>query len=290
MRVCDLMDPEELRKKLAVAYPVKKAYVEALGGSLEQGMEDILKEYEEYGRVLAPLICDASVLVNEALDSGKRVLLEGAQGVHLDIDHGIYPHGTSSSTVSGGCCTGAGIAPKRLGDVIGVVKAYTSRVGTGPFPTELKGDLGELIAERGGEVGTTTGRKRRVGWLDMVMIRYSIRLCGINAIALTKADVLDGIPTIKACTHYMHNGREMHDFPASMKVLSECRPEYHSLDGWYDMEEPEWEACRKGGRSSLPRELQDFVTFIEANLGVPVELLSYGPQRNANVILGHMFS
>jgi adenylosuccinate synthase len=280
LRMCDLVDKDALRQKLAVAYPIKKKLVESLGGKMEYTQDEIYKKYSEFGEKLAKYICDASLDINKALDNKKNVLFEGAQGVHLDIDHGIYPHCTSSSTVSGGCCSGAGIAPKRLNKVIGVVKAYTSRVGTGPFPTELKDALGEKIAERGGEYGTTTGRKRRVGWLDLAMLRYSVRLCGLDSIVLTKADVLCGLPKVKVCTHYILDGKEIRNFPASMSQLAKCEPQYHVLEGWPELTEDQWKFSQKKGRKSLPKQLQAYITFLESNLDVPVEILSYGPGRD----------
>ncbi|MDO9538148.1 MAG: adenylosuccinate synthase [Thermoplasmata archaeon] len=285
LRICDLIDPEELEHKLKVAYPVKKAYIEALGGTLDLSFEDLLATYTEHGKKIAPFVCDTSVLINEALAQGKNVLFEGAQGIHLDIDHGIYPYNTSSATITGGCCTGAGVPPKSINKVIGTVKAYTSRVGTGPFPTELFDDVGERIGSVGKEFGTTTGRQRRVGWLDLVMVRYSSRICGLDSIVLTKADVLSGLEEIKVCTHYLFEGEEMHDFPASMKKLEKCEPVYHTLPGWPEMSPEDWAECRKNGRNGLPKNLAAYVTFIEANLGVPIEILSHGPGRDENIHL-----
>jgi adenylosuccinate synthase len=285
IRMCDLIDPDELERKLSASYPVKKAYIEALGGSMDMGMQEMLALYKGYGEKLASHISDASVLINSALDDGMSVLFEGAQGVHLDIDHGIYPHGTSSATISGGCCTGAGVAPKRINNVIGIVKAYTSRVGTGHFPTELFDDTGKQIGSVGKEFGTTTGRQRRVGWLDLVMLRHSARLCGIDSIVLTKADVMCGIPEVKICTHYECDGQDVYDFPASMRVLERCKPVYHPLPGWPALSAEQWAACREGGRDALPRELAAYVTFIEANLGIPVDILSHGPGRDENIYL-----
>ncbi len=285
IRFCDMVDPAELDRKLSAAYPAKKAYVEALGGSMALSKDQILAAYTDYGTKLASYVCDTSLLINEALDAGKNVLFEGAQGVHLDIDHGIYPHCTSSATITGGCCTGAGIAPNRINKVIGVVKAYTSRVGTGPFPTELRNATGEHIGTAGKEFGTTTGRKRRVGWLDLVMLRYSARLCGLDSIVLTKADVLCGLPEVKVCTHYVHEKGEVHDFPASIRTLEKCKPVYHTFKGWPVLSPEDWAKCREGSRRDLPENLRAFVTFIEANLGIPVEILSYGPGRDENVNL-----
>jgi adenylosuccinate synthase len=285
LRMCDLIDPGALEEKLWVVYPIKKEYAEALGGSVEDSYDEILKRYSEYGQALESFVCDASLLISRALDDGSRILFEGAQGIHLDIDHGIYPHGTSSSTVAGGCCIGTGVPPSRIGSVLGVVKAYTSRVGEGPFPTELKDELGERIATVGKEFGTTTGRLRRVGWVDLVMIRYSVRICGIGSIVLTKADVLCGLPEVKICTHYQLDGEDVHDFPASMKKLAACEPRYHTFDGWPELTPEEWAECREGGREALPDSLKAYVTFLEVNLGIPVTLVSYGPGRDENIML-----
>jgi adenylosuccinate synthase len=285
IRMCDLIDKPSFEEKLASSIEITRKYLRSLGGQMDSTAEEIMAEYEPYAEELAPFVCDTSVLINTAIDSGKEVLFEGAQGAHLDIDHGIYPFGTSSNTITGSCCTGAGIAPKKLGKAIGVVKAYTSRVGAGPFPTELKNELGEQIAGKGGEFGTTTGRLRRVGWLDLVMVRYSARICGLDSIVLTKSDVLCGIPELKICTHYMLQDEEVHDFPASMRTLAECKPSYHVLNGWPGLSEEEWKACQGGGRGALPGELQAYITFIEANIGLPVEMMSYGPGREENVML-----
>lgn len=285
LRMCDLIDPEELERKLRVAYPVKKGYIESLGGKLDASLDDILETYRGYGNALAGHVGDASLLVNEALDDGMDVLFEGAQGVHLDIDHGIYPHGTSSSTVTGGCCSGAGVPPSRINRVTGVVKAYTSRVGEGPFPTELFDDTGKLIATVGKEFGTTTGRPRRVGWLDLVMIRYSARICGFDSIVITKPDVLCGLPEVKVCTHYEYDGAEIRDFPASMKVLAACKPVCRSFKGWPALTPEEWAERRSKGRAGLPKELAEYVRFIEDELGVPVEMVSHGPGRDENIFL-----
>jgi adenylosuccinate synthase len=285
IRFCDLLDEAELERKLTAAYPSKKAYIEALGGKLDIPLDEMLAQYIGFGKKLGAHVADSSVLINEALDQGKNVLFEGAQGVHLDIDHGIYPHNTSSATITGGCCTGAGVAHSRIDKVIGVVKAYTSRVGTGPFPTELFDATGDHLGTVGKEFGTTTGRKRRVGWLDLVMLRYSSRLCGFNSIVLTKADVMCGLPEVKVCTHYVHKSEDIHNFPASMCILEKCEPFYHTLKGWPEMSPEQWAECRKGGRSALPPALAAYVTFIEANLGIPIEILSHGPGRDENVNL-----
>ncbi|MCK5039122.1 MAG: adenylosuccinate synthase [Thermoplasmata archaeon] len=285
MRMCDLMDPEEFRHKLSVAYPLKSKYIQALDGDIGQTMEEIFDEYMALAERLKPYVCDTSVLINDALDQGKNILFEGAQGTHLDIDHGVYPYGTSSSTVTGGCLIGTGLGPKRLDKVVGVVKAYTSRVGTGPFPTELFDDLGEHIADKGGEFGTTTGRRRRVGWLDLVMVEYAVRVNGLDSIVITKSDVLAGLDEIKVATHYTQDGKDVHHFPASMPDVARCVPQYHTLAGWPDLTSEEWGAIASKGRDGLPEGLKAYITFIEANLKVPVDVVSYGPGREENIYL-----
>ncbi len=285
LRMCDLMDPEAFMHKLKAAYPLKAGYIKALGGDIEQTMDEIFEEYMALADRLRPYVCDVSVLINDALDQGKNVLFEGAQGTHLDIDHGVYPYGTSSSTVTGGCLIGTGIGPKRLDKVIGIVKAYTSRVGTGPFPTELFDSVGEHIADKGGEFGTTTGRRRRVGWLDLVMVEYAVRVNGLDSLVITKSDVLAGMDEIKIATHYTLDGKDIHHFPASMAQVAKCVPQYHTMAGWPDLKKEEWDAIASKGRDGLPAGLAAYITFIEANLKVPVEIVSYGPGREENIYL-----
>ncbi len=285
LRMCDMMDPEAFMHKLKVAYPLKAGYIKALGGEIEQTMDEIFEEYMTLADRLRPYVCDVSVLINDALDQGKNVLFEGAQGTHLDIDHGVYPYGTSSSTITGGCLIGTGVGPKRLDKVIGIVKAYTSRVGTGPFPTELFDDIGEHIADKGGEFGTTTGRKRRVGWLDLVMVEYAVRVNGLDSLVITKSDVLAGMDEIKIATHYKLDGKDIHHFPASMAQVEKCVPQYHTMAGWPDLKKEEWDAIASKGRDGLPEGLAAYITFIEANLKVPVEIVSYGPGREENIYL-----
>ncbi|GAG04198.1 unnamed protein product, partial [marine sediment metagenome] len=207
-------------------------------------------------------------------------LLEGAQGTHLDIDYGIYPFGTSSNAVSGGACTGSGIPPTKINRVIGVIKAYTSRVGEGPFPTELEGRTGEYLREKGGEYGTVTGRPRRCGWLDLVMVNYSLRVNGVSSIALTKMDVLSGLEEVKVGVAYKYHEDEVKDFPANMRVLSECQPIYESLEGWEEVSKQGWLRFVEQGYEALPRACRRFIEYIEGVTGVPVHIISVGPERS----------
>jgi adenylosuccinate synthase len=222
---------------------------------------------------LKPYITDTAELLLNAISKNKKILLEGAQGTHLDIDHGIYPYGTSSNTTIGGACTGTGIPASKINKVVGVVKAYTSRVGEGPFPTELHNSAGMHLVKVGAEYGTTTGRKRRCGWLDLVMINYSVVINGVNTIALTKLDVLSGLRKIKICIAYKHKNKLLHTFPASMRVLAECIPVYKEFKGWRKLKFEKFEY------SELPENAKKYIEFIETYLKVPVELVSVGAQR-----------
>jgi adenylosuccinate synthase len=279
IRVCDLLDEKVLNNKLDTFIPLKKRLFTAYGEKVTLIKEDLKKDYLEYGMKISPYVRDSVKYLNEALKKGKNILLEGAQGTHLDIDYGIYPFGTSSNAVSGGACTGAGIPPTSITQVIGVVKAYTSRVGTGPFPTELDDSIGKQIRIKGNEYGTVTGRPRRCGWLDMVMLNYSIRVNGISSLALTKVDVLSGFKQINICIAYEHNGRKLKDFPANMRILSECKPIYQTLKGWSECSKSEWNNFTTTGYEALPNQLKQYIAYIEEEARVPIKVLSFGPER-----------
>jgi adenylosuccinate synthase len=207
------------------------------------------------------------------------VLLEGAQGTHLDIDWGVYPFGTSSNVTSGGACTGSGVPPTQINSVIGVVKAYTSRVGEGPFPTELKDHSGQHLREIGNEYGTVTGRPRRCGWLDLVMVDYALQINGVSSIALTKIDVLSGLEKINICIAYDLNGKELPNFPANMHVLAECTPKYVTVDGWDHFSKRDWIDFSERGYPSLPLKIRQYIEFVENRLKTPINLVSMGPER-----------
>ncbi len=286
-RMCDLVDPETLREKLTAVVPIKQRVVRAYGGEDTLDADALFKEYSEYGARLAPFVTDTSVLLDAQLRRGKRVLFEGAQGTHLCIDHGIYPYGTSSNCVAGAASTGAGVSPRYLQEILGVAKAFTSRVGAGPFPTEQEGDVATHLRETGGgEYGTTTRRPRRVGWIDLVMLRMSVRVNGLTGLAVTKLDVLGGLDRVKACLGYRDGGQVGKEFPASMKVLSRVEPVYREFRGWPELPEDAWIGIAKKGRRALPEPVKRYLAFLEAQLKVPVKIASVGRSRAATMAFG----
>jgi len=226
---------------------------------------------------LRPYIIDTSVYLDDAIDQGKGILFEGSQGTLLDIDHGSYPYVTSSNTTAGGACTGAGIGPTRIDEVVGVVKAYTTRVGNGPFPTELTGEMGERIRDIGHEYGATTGRPRRCGWLDTVIVRMAKRINGLSSIAVTRLDILDQLEEIKICTHYLRNGERVDHFPADLNVLAECVPVYETLPGW----QTDSTKCRT--YDSLPDKAKTYLSRIGELSGVKISIVSVGPDREETI-------
>jgi len=236
-----------------------------------------ISESLEFGRYLKPYITDTGVILNEAAKKEKRILLEGAQGTLLDVDHGTYPFVTSSNPVSSGACTGTGIGPTHIDRIVGVMKAYTTRVGEGPFPTELGGHDGENLREIGKEFGATTGRPRRCGWFDLVIARYAARINGLTEIALTKLDVLDNLPAIKVCTGYEYQGKLYAEFPADLEILRSCNPVYDTLNGW--------EVSTTGVEEfdELPQNAQDYIRFLEDRIQVPISMVSVGPMRRKTI-------
>ncbi|MBC7107540.1 MAG: adenylosuccinate synthase [Methanomassiliicoccales archaeon] len=286
IRVCDLLDEESLKEKLEVIYPIKERILDIYGGSDLPSIEEMMKKLIEYGSYLEKYITDTSVLINEAIRNGKKVLFEGAQGTMLDIDHGTYPYVTSSNCVAGGICTGAGVPPTCINEILGVVKAYTTRVGSGPFPTELKDELGSRLLERGGEFGTTTGRPRRCGWLDLVVVKYAIRLSGITSLAITKIDVLSGMKKIKIAVAYEIDGQIVKEFPSSISKIKKAKPVYKEFDGWEEWPKNETvEICRKG-YDALPKEMKEYLNFISSFTGVPISIVSIGPKRDETIDTG----
>lgn len=283
IRFSDILDREVLKEKLDLIVPHKQKILTALDSEEQLSKQELFYSLIEYGNKLGDYITDTSRLMFDEISRGKNILLEGAQGTHLDIDHGIYPFTTSSNTIAGSASTGIGIGPTMIDEVIGVVKAYTTRVGEGPVPTELQDEIGKYIQDKGKEYGATTGRPRRCGWLDMVMIRYSTRINGLTGLVITKLDVLGGLDTIKVATHYECNGEKIVDFPANMRVLAECTPIYKEFPGWQDLSEDQWEDIIKDGVDALPRELLDYVHYISQELNVPVKLISVGPARHQTI-------
>jgi len=283
IRMAEFVSPEFFKARLSENIAIKQRILDAYGFGEKLDEKAIFDEYSGYAKKLAPYVADTSVLLEHAMTQGKNILLEGAQGTMLDIDHGTYPFVTSSNCVAGNACAGAGVSPRSISRVVGVVKAYTTRVGEGPLPTEQENEVGRKLLERGGEFGTTTGRPRRCGWLDLVVVRHSCRLNGIDGIILTKLDVLGGIGKTKICKAYELDGKKTETFPSTMAMLGRCKPIYDELDGWADMPAQEMVALAKKGYSALPREMREYVRYVEKGTGVKVEIASIGPEREATI-------
>ncbi len=280
VRMGDIIDESVLSEKLEFLVPLKQKILAAYGDSSRLDIAAIRNDYAGYGLRLKRHVVDTGALVDDSLHSGKRVLFEGAQGTMLDIDHGTYPYVTSSTTVAGNAASGSGISPLALDDVYGVVKAYTTRVGEGPFPSELTDEIGKKIAEKGGEFGTTTGRARRCGWLDLVVTKYASSLSGFTGIAMTKIDVLGGFDKLKVCTHYELDGKKVSRIPADLRLLQRCEPRYATLDGWDEIGDANMKRILSKGYSELPVNMKKYVKFVEKQMGVPVALLGLGRRRN----------
>lgn len=280
IRAEDLTRPDILAEKLKIAVKLKNEILTKIYGEKPLDFDAIYSEALKWGERIAPMLGDAFLEIDETVKSGRNVLFEGAQATLLDIDHGTYPFVTSSSPCAGGACTGAGIGPGRIDRVIGVVKAYCTRVGEGPFPTEDKGELGDTLRRNGGEYGATTGRPRRCGWGDLVAVDYAVKVNGIDGLALTKLDVLSGFEEIKICTSYDIDGKEYTHFPSSCSVLAKAKPVYKTLPGWKE----DISKCRRF--EELPKEAQNYVRFIEEKSGVPVVLIGVGVGREDTIQRG----
>ncbi len=286
VRVGDLLDEEALRERLAILIPMKQRMIEAYGGKDNLSEQALFETARDWGNRLRAYVKDTSLLLDEALNEGKKVLFEAAQGTHLDIDHGIYPFGTSSNVVVGSASVGSGVGVRHLNEVIGVTKAFTSRVGTGPFPSELAGEEASYLRDKSlGEYGTTTGRPRRIGWLDLVMVRFAARVNSLDYLAVTKLDVLGGLDPLRVCVAYEHDGETLRDFPASMRVLGACRPIYEEVAGWEDISEDSWVEAVKRGYDELPGQMRAYLDLLSRETGVPVGLVSVGPAREATLDL-----
>jgi len=281
IRVQDLLDAKILRKKIMAALEPKQQMLRPFAKDPRLDLHTMTEEYLRYGHRLEPFITDTAHLCWEALDNGKTVIFEGAQGTLLDLDHGTYPFVTSSNPIAGAACVGAGIGPADIDEVWGVAKAYATRVGAGPFPTELDDEMGAYIRERGGERGTTTGRDRRTGWLDLVALRYAARLNTLSALAITKLDVLAGIDPIRVAVRYRSSeGARLDELPYHQSVLHGAEAEYEDLPGF----EADIGDCRS--EADLPREARDYLDFISENVGVPIRLVGVGPGRDQVIWMG----
>lgn len=283
LRVGDLLDPEEFSEKLRVNLKDKNRIIRDFYGREPLDFEPILESYLKAGEYLKPYITDTAFLINRAIDEGKKVLFEGAQGTFLDLDHGTYPYVTSSHPVAGGACIGAGVGPTRINKVIGVVKAYTSRVGDGPFPTELFDWQGDAIREKGHEYGVTTGRPRRIGWLDLVMVKYAATLSGITGIAITRMDVLAGFSKVKVCYKYVCDGKELDVFPEDLRTLSRCQPVYEEFEGWPEIDHS-WKTL-----SDFHPNARKYIEFISRVTGIKPSLISLGRERQDTLALEQVF-
>lgn len=282
IRFVDLLD-EDFETNVRSIAEEKNFYLSSFHKQDTINVDQLIADYAVYRERLAPYITDISVVIDKAVRSGSQILFEGAQGTHLDIDHGTYPYVTSSSTISGNACCGSGIGPKRIDSVIGIVKAYTTRVGEGPFPTELFDETGDFLQKKGAEFGATTGRKRRCGWIDMVMIKNAARLNSLTGLALTKLDVLGGLDEIKICTSYSYRGQQVDDFPVSLNMLGECEPVFESVAGWTE----DISGVRDIG--GLPENTRNYLKRIEALSETKIDLISVGAGRNETVIVNHPF-
>jgi adenylosuccinate synthase len=283
IRAGDLTDIATFRSRLEEVLPMKNRQIEMLGGK-PVSREEIEARAEVWSRRLSRHIVDAERLLHEHVRKGSRILFEGAQGTALDIDHGTYPYVTSSNTVAGAACTGAGIGPTQIDEVVGITKAYTTRVGNGPFPTELDDAVGEHLQTCGKEFGSTTGRKRRCGWFDAVVVRHAARVNGITSLALTKIDVLSGLKTLKVCTGYRVRDEVIDDFPAALPQFAELTPVYEELPGWSE------DIAKVRRFEDLPVQARDYVARVSELVGARVDIISVGSERSANVIIRNPFS
>ncbi len=284
VRVHDLFDRKTLREKLERNLEEKNFLLKSFFGEEPLDVDTIEREYLAYGERLAPYAANVSERLHVVDSQGRNILFEGAQGTHLDVDHGTYPFVTSSNTVAGNACAGAGIGPTRIHKVLGIVKAYTTRVGGGPFPTELTDETGERIREVGGEYGATTGRPRRCGWLDMVVVNTSVRLNGLGGLVITKLDVLTGQPTLKIATGYRCGSEHLSAVPPELDALEACEPIYEELPGW----EEDISAVRR--LDDLPLNTRRYLKAIEEMAGIPLYIVSVGPGRDETIIMKHPFN
>jgi adenylosuccinate synthase len=284
IRLIDLVKPQTFARKLKEFLPEKNFLLEKLLGEPPMDEAAILEEYGGYARELAKYLGHASTLLNQSIEAGRNILFEGAQGSLLDVDHGTYPYVTSSSTIAGGACTGTGVGPRFIDEVIGISKAYVTRVGEGPFPTELDNEMGELLRQAGQEFGATTGRPRRTGWFDAVALREAVRTNSMSGLAITKMDVLNDLETIKICTAYSYRGEMLDYFPQDFDVLKECKPVYEEMEGWM--------TSLAGARTveELPEKARIYLKKLEQVTGCPVALVSIGPRRDQTIQVRNPFA
>ena len=278
IRMGDLLDDDIIIERLEKALPRNQALLAHYGIDNDLTVDSLFEICKEWRNQLGDFVTDASLLVNRHIDNGDNVLLEGAQGVHIDIEYGTYPFVTSSSPTTAGAALGSGIAPSKIDNVVGVTKAYLTRVGSGPFPTELEDKVGEMIREKGQEFGTTTGRPRRCGWLDLVMLELSNRICGFSSLAITKLDILSDMDEIKVCVAYKgEDGSEINHFPSSLSHLAKCTPVYKIFPGWSS-------SGIDISKGIIPEEMKNFLDFVSESLNIPISIVSLGPGRDETII------
>ena len=279
LRICDLMDAEDFPAALKRALEQKNRYLKEAYGHPGFDYEEILKNYQGYAEFLRSFVTDTSEELNDAIDAGKRIVFEGAQATLLDLDHGTYPYVTSSHPIAGGACIGSGVGPRKIKKVVGVVKAYTTRVGAGPFPTELLDETGDFLRNEGHEYGTVTGRPRRCGWLDAMVVRYAGRVSGMDYLAITRLDILDKLPKIQMCVGYVRNGEVVKGMPASLKELALVEPVYEEFEGWQTT------TCGIRKYEDLPEQAKTYLARLAEVAGVPVGIVSIGPGRDQTMVL-----
>jgi adenylosuccinate synthase len=284
MRLMDLIDPDTFARKLKEYLVEKNFILEKFLGEPPCDFDQIFAEYQGYAKVLRTYVADTALILNNDLQAGKKALFEGAQGTLLDVDHGTYPFVTSSSTCAGGACTGAGVSPRVINEIIGISKAYVTRVGSGPFPTELLDETGEQLRKTGAEFGATTGRPRRCGWFDAMVIRFAVRVNGLTGIALTKLDVLSEFDTIKVCTGYTFEGKLLETLPAALEVFEKCQPVYEELPGW------KTDITEVRSFEELPPAAQSYVRRLEKLAGCQIVMVSVGPRRDQTINLRNPFA
>lgn len=278
IRMVDLLNPNIFGKRLQQIVPVKQKILKAFGKNVEMSASEVQTTYGHYADLLRPHVCDTTALIHRFVAEGKKILFEGAQGTLLGIDHGTYPFVTGSETTSGNACCGSGVDPNHVGKVIGVVKAYCSRVGSGYFPSEQNNAIGDQIRKQGHEYGTTTGRPRRCGWLDIAALKYAAMVNGLQELAVTKLDVLRDIDPIQICVGYTYRGRPLENFPADLEMLQEIQPVYQNFTGWRE----DISNCRSF--AELPASCQRYIQTMEKLLGLPVRIISVGAERNQTIV------
>ncbi len=291
IRFADMLDKKILEEKIHTMHEIKTKTIEQVyGQKFAQGEDDVFEAYSGYADELAKYVADGCAAVNDAVNAKKNVLLEGAQGALLGIDQGLYPYGTSSNPTSGGASTGSGLAPNKLNEVIGIVKAYVSRVGSGPLPTELMDGTAQKIRDKGGEYGTTTGRPRRIGWLDVVALKYAHETNGFTGLAFTRIDTFAGVSPVKFCVAYELDGKKTTRMPVSAEELARCKPIYEEMPGWKDLKPAEWRRICVRGYFAVPDEPKNYMKRVSEYLGVPIYIVSVGPGREDTIVIKDVFA